>query len=221
MRYILEKLKKFREFVNEKNTIDIELSKKEIDSIFTDVKKYLSQNNKVENHYHNNKHMMNVFDNCMTLFNEYEEEYDLKSTDKLCLGLAALFHDYGHSGGKLKDDENIEIALTKIKKYLDMIDKSNLCKEVSRIVKATEFPHKDIKLDILQKIIRDADTMGGISDGWMSVVKTLAKEYGKTLKEFIPIQLKFLEDAKFNTDYCNELLKNNKSDIIEKLKKML
>lgn len=63
--------------------------------------------------------------------------------------------------------------------------------------------------------------MGGIIDGWVSVVKSLAKEYNKSLKDFIPIQIKFIENAKFNTDYCNELLKNDKDDIIEKLKNML
>lgn len=69
--------------------------------------------------------------------------------------------------------------------------------------------------------VSDADTMGGIIDGWISVVKSLANEYNKSLKDFIPTQIKFIENVKFNTDYCNELLKNNKEEIIEELKKML
>jgi hypothetical protein len=63
--------------------------------------------------------------------------------------------------------------------------------------------------------------MGGISKDWVSIVKSLAKEYNKTLEEFIPTQIKFLDTVKFNTDYCNELLKNNKDEIIEKLGEML
>ena len=211
------KVKDFNEFVNEGS----DFTKKEIDSIFDNVKKYISENNKTENAYHNNKHMIDVFNNAMILFDEYQKEYGLNLNDKLHLGLAALFHDFNHSGGKLKDDENIEIALSELKKYLDATNNSHLYKVVEKIIIATEFPHKDIHLGILQKIIRDADTMGGISKDWVSIVKSLAKEYNKTLEEFIPTQIKFLDTVKFNTDYCNELLKNNKDEIIEKLGKML
>jgi HD superfamily phosphodiesterase len=210
-----DNIKKFEQFIN---NCFIE---KEIDIVFNNAKKYITKNNNSKNHYHNNKHMLDVFKNSMILFDEYKDEYELNSIDKICLGLAALFHDYNHSGGKLKDDENIEIALDELKKYLSIIDKKNLYNNIKKIIKVTEFPHKDVDLDILQKIIRDADTMGGIIDGWISVVKSLAKEYNKSFKDFIPIQIKFIENAKFNTDFCNELLKNNKQEIIEKLKKML
>ena len=210
-----DNIKKFEQFIN---NCFIE---KEIDIVFNNAKKYITKNNNSKNHYHNNKHMLDVFKNSMILFDEYKDEYELNSIDKICLGLAALFHDYNHSGGKLKDDENIEIALDELKKYLNIIDKKKLYNNIKKIIKVTEFPHKDVDLDILQKIIRDADTMGGIIDGWISVVKSLAKEYNKSFKDFIPIQIKFIENAKFNTDFCNELLKNNKQEIIEKLKKML
>ena len=208
------KVKDFNEFVNE----DDDFTKSEIDSIFDDVKKYISENNKTENAYHNNKHMIDVFNNAMTLFDEYQKEYGLNLNDKLHLGLAALFHDFNHSGGKLKDSENIELALTTLKEYLDTTNRLNLYDDVKKIIIATEFPHKDIDLDILQKIIRDADTMGGISEDWISIVKSLAKEYNKTLEEFIPTQIKFLDTVKFNTEYCNDLLKKKKEEIIEKLK---
>lgn len=87
-------------------------------------KKYITENNDTENYYHNNKHMLDVFNNSMMLFDQYKKEYELKTLDKICLGLAALFHDYKHSGGKLKDDENIEIALDELKKYLNIINKN-------------------------------------------------------------------------------------------------
>ena len=210
------KVKDFHEFINEGK----DFTKKEIDQIFDDVKKYISENNKTENAYHNNKHMIDVFNNAMTLFDEYQKEHKLTENDKLNLGLAALFHDFNHSGGKLKDDENIEIALGELKKWLDATDNSNLYKAVKKIIIATEFPHKDINTDILQKIIRDADTMGGISEDWSNIVKSLAKEYNKTLEEFIPIQIKFLDTVKFNTEYCNNLLKSRRDEIVDKLNKM-
>jgi predicted metal-dependent HD superfamily phosphohydrolase len=213
----IEKVKNWKLLLNESK----DFSEKEIDIIFNNTKKYISENNKIDNHYHNNKHILDVFNNSMMLFNEYKKEYKLKPINKLCLGLAALFHDYNHSGGKLKDDENIEVALEELKKYLKIINKSDLFNNIKKIIIVTEYPHKDLDLDILEKIIRDADTMGGIVDDWISVVKSLAKEYNKELKDFIPIQIKFIENVKYNTDYCNKLLKDNKKEIIKKLKKML
>ena len=193
-------------------------------NIFDDAKDYISKHNKTDNAYHNNKHMIDVFNNSMTLFNEclfiderYKKEFNLTPNDQLNLGLAALFHDFNHSGGKLKDDENIELALIALKEYLDLTNKSDLYNDVKHIIIATEFPHKDIKLDILQKIIRDADTMGGITEDWMSVVKSLAKELNKTFEEFIPSQINFLQSVKYNTDYCNQLLANNKEKILKEL----
>ena len=193
---------------------------KEIDNIFYEAKTYILENNLVENDYHNNEHMINVFDNAMILFNHYKDEYKLIPYHKLVLGLAALFHDFDHSGGKLKDSENIELALVALKEFLVIINKSDLYDDIKNIIIATEFPHLDIDLDILQKIIRDADTMGGIIEGWKSVVTNLASEYNKSIEEFIPTQIKFLYNVKFNTDYCNGLLKNNKEKIIEELNKM-
>jgi hypothetical protein len=209
-------MKDFNQFINESK----DFTKKEINQIFDEVKNYISENNKTENAYHNNKHMIDVFNNSMTLFDEHQKEYELTENDKLHLGLAALFHDFNHSGGKLKDDENIKLALTSLKEYLDSTNKSKLYNDIKHIIIATEFPHKDIQLDFLQKIIRDADTMGGITEDWISIVKSLAKEYNKTLQEFIPTQIKFLDTVKFNTDYCNGLLANNKESIIKELEKM-
>jgi len=203
------KLKKFNDFMSE-----------EVSDIFESAKTYILENNLVDNAYHNNEHMIDVFNNSMLLFNKYKEEYGLTQYNKLCLGLAALFHDFNHSGGKLVDKENIKLALVALEKFLNEIGKSDLYNDIENIIIATEFPHLDMELDILQKIIRDADTMGGIIDGWQSVVSNLASEYNKTLVEFIPSQIKFLDVVKFNTDYCNGLLQSNKEEIIEELNKM-
>lgn len=207
------------------------VSESDIDATFNHAKNYISEHNKTDNAYHNNKHMIDVFNNAMTLFNEYKDEFNLTPDDKLHLGLAALFHDFNHSGGKLKDSENIELALTALREYLDTVDKSKMpfqhplisdsYTKIKWIIMATEFPHNDINPDILQKIIRDADTMGGITGDWMSVVKSLATELNKSLEEFVPAQIKFLQSVKYNTDYCNQLLADNKESIIRELEQIL
>lgn len=63
--------------------------------------------------------------------------------------------------------------------------------------------------------------MGCLTQDFVFIVNSLAKEYNKSLKDFIPIQINFIENAKFNTDFCNKSLKNNKEEIIKKLKEML
>ena len=63
--------------------------------------------------------------------------------------------------------------------------------------------------------------MGGISPGWEGVVEKLAGEYGKTIQEFVPSQIGFLNSVKFNTDYCNGLLEKNKESLITDLENML
>ena len=188
---------------------------KYIGDIVTKAKYYIVENNKSDNPYHNTEHMINVYNNCMNLFELYSGVGNLNEYDKLYLGLAALFHDFNHSGGKLTDTENIELALNGLKDYLTLIKRMDCYDDVENIIISTEFPHKDIELNLLQKIIRDADTMGGIVDGWENVVKNLAKEYNKPLSEFIPTQIKFLNSAKFYTPQCNDLLKIKKEEIIE------
>lgn len=192
----------------------------ELTIIFDKIKKYLQVNNITDNAYHNNEHILNVFNHCMFLFDIYKNQYNLTIYDKLVLGVAALFHDFGHSGGKLSDDRNIEISLIELKKYLKNINKLYLYKDVEKIIVATEYPHKEIKLNMLQKIIMDADIIGSILPGWEKVVTNLAKEYNKTIKEFIDIEISFLNNLVFNLEFCNNLLAENRGDIIKKVQKI-
>jgi len=183
---------------------------------FEHVYNYIIDNNIGNNNpYHNNEHLLFVYENSMMLFDIYRKEYGLKSIDKNELGYAALFHDFNHSGGKLKDDENIDLAIKGFNEYVDKYNIDINTENVSNIIKSTEFPHVDMELNILQKIIRDSDTIGGVSDKWFEIVNSLANEYNKTFLEFIPIQMGFLDSVKFNLSYSNDLL-NKKRPIIKK-----
>jgi len=190
------------------------------DNIFDRAYRYVLANNTGEsNPYHNNKHLLFVFEQSVfVLFSKYRKQYNLKSTDKIELGLAAIFHDFNHSGGKLKDSENIEIAISGLNNFLDENPDIEVNREnIINIIKATEYPHKDIELSILQKIIRDADMFGCISDNWFDIVNRMASEFGKTFIDFIPIQIGFLDTVTYNTPYFNMLLNERK----EKIKKDL
>jgi hypothetical protein len=62
-----------------------------------------------------------------------------------------------------------------------------------------------------------------LADGntYINVVYALAAEYKKSLIEFLPIQLKFIDTIKFNTPYCNKILEERRDFIEKVLTKML
>ena len=117
-----------------------------LEGVFSSAKRFIEKHNKSENVYHNNNHMLYVFDNAMLLFSHYEADEKLNSENKLILGLAALFHDFKHSGGKLTDGENIQLSLEGMATFLGEENLSNYFDDISEIIKVTEFPHKEIQL---------------------------------------------------------------------------
>lgn len=183
---------------------------------------YVITNNKGNvNPYHNTGHNYNVYDHSMFLFQTLREEYKLKSTDRLELGLACLFHDFNHSGGKLNDSENINIAIKGLNQFLDdnpdiQVNRVN----VENIIKATQFPHLDIELNVLQRIIRDADMMCTTSNNWLDAIISFASELNISLKEFIPGNIEWLDTIKAYTPYGQSHLKYRREDIKKDLIQM-
>ena len=78
---------------------------------------YLLENNTSSHPYHNTRHCINVFNTAIDIADDLCE---LDDNDITSLGLACLFHDFNHSGGKLKDRENIEIALDEFNKFVEL-----------------------------------------------------------------------------------------------------
>jgi len=156
--------------------------------------------------YHNIKHVLDVFKNCYNL-SFYEEVSDKSVVE---LGLAALFHDFNHSGGQLADSQNIINALLALDGffithpvYNKEVDKVS----ISNIIKATQYPYviSDDVLSIEQKIIRDADLLQTFEEDWITMIMFgLRKEMKKSMVEMIKIQVGFLENMKFYTKWANE-----------------
>lgn len=163
--------------------------------------------------YHNIKHTLDVFKNCYNL--SFYEEIDEKSTIELCL--AALFHDFNHSGGQLIDHQNIINALLALdgffithQTYNAIVDKN----KISEIIKATQYPYviSDDLLSTEQKIIRDADMLQTFEEDWVTMIMFgLRKEMKKNMTEMIKIQIGFLENMKFYTKWAEEKYKSLKS----------
>ncbi len=133
--------------------------------LLSDAFRYILNNSKSNAlPYHNLKHSVDVLGMCMTI----EPIFDTP------LYLAALFHDFNHSGGKLSDEKNVQMAIDGVTDYYNyggspITEKALM--EIIEIIEATQYPYIIDKKDLTKKqsIIRDADLMVSMNDGFWSM----------------------------------------------------
>lgn len=188
--------------------------------LFSIAFKYIILKNKgAYNPYHNIFHLLDVFTKCMEISLLYNE---LNENDILELGIAALFHDFNHSGGKLKDFENIELSISgfndfyiKNEKEFKKLNKNN----IEELIKITEYPHKRNPNNLKEMIIIDSDMIQCYNKNWFLNIITgfLMKEVGLNLKDSINTQIKYVENVRYYTLYANELHNKNKNNLLENL----
>jgi hypothetical protein len=166
--------------------------------------------NNLYNPYHNFRHMSHVLWLCYKACQYYSHE--LPPRQMRALLIAALFHDFDHTGRPHRGDEdpdgiNIEIAISGLRRYLTSDDRA-LMPEIEALIEATHFPYKadSQKLDLLGKIIRDADLVQALSPVWIQqVVIGLAREAGVSPLEMLKAQSSFLTSLRFNTRWAQQL----------------
>lgn len=180
--------------------------------------KYISINSKSNTlPYHNMEHLMLVFNNAYHASNYYKINETLhdKAEEELCV--AALFHDVNHSGGKLTDSENISNSISSFKSFWVEYNDGELGKEESEfqenvisIIEATEFPHKDIDLNIQQKIIRDCDMMSFNDDGHIyHYLFGMKEEFGiEDFNDQLKNQTNFILNMELYTDWGKEMFED-------------
>ena len=146
--------------------------------------------------------------------------------------IAALFHDFDHTGrphaGETDPDGiNIEIAIAGLRRHLAP-DDSALMPQIEALIDATHFPYKidSEKLDLLGKIIRDADLAQALSPVWIQqVVIGLARESGVNPLAMLEAQSSFLATLRFNTQWAQQLFSQELIDAkiveAEKLRRLL
>ena len=132
--------------------------------------------------------------------------------------ITALFHDFDHPGhphpGEDDPDRvNIQIALAGLRRYIMPTDCAFLS-EIEALIKATQYPYKigSENLDLLGKIIRDADLAQVLSPVWVQqVVIGLAREWEVTPLEALRKQVPFLAGLRFNTEWHARSFRRNSS----------
>ena len=156
------------------------------------------------NPYHNFRHMFHTLWLCYRACVFYKDEITPRQMRNLLI--AAMFHDFDHSGMMGNDDLNIERSIRGLEKYLAQQDKSYFS-DICGIIQATEFPHKSPSqsLPLLAQIIRDANLAQGFSEAWIQqVIFGLAKEWGKKPIEILASQCPFLSHLDFVTEWARQ-----------------
>ena len=196
----LKYIKKFNESLNvEIDRKDIIKMVKNIDGVYEgDLKKYFRIAMKAPNAYapyHNVRHMSHVF----------WESYDgalymgLNKREMRNLLIAALFHDYNHTGIKGDDSINIQRSFDALDEYLLEEDKPYI-EEIKSAISATKYPYTDKKFTKNELILRDADQSQTFSPVWIqSILYGLGKELEMSHEQMLKIQKPFLENMKFYT----------------------
>lgn len=114
------------------------------------------------NPYHNNFHMLFVAERCSDALKSDEFAHLRGTASEQALILAALFHDFHHSGGFSSDIINVSRAIAYVSKHLKSMYNSACVEEICRNIWTTcysdgVFMHPPTTDS--QKILRDADLM--------------------------------------------------------------
>lgn len=149
--------------------------------------------------YHNYYHTTTVMKGCYFI----GQSLNLKFDELRMLCIAAMFHDFNHSQGKLKDNENVAIAIESFKKLSsETEDTSN---NIIDIISATEYPYviEEADLNLFQKIIRDADMLQCFEPNYIQqcVFGLMTTELKVPLEKAINGQLAFFKSLNFHTEY--------------------
>lgn len=166
---------------------------------------YLSTNMSTSLSYHNTLHMKFVMCKCAELY----EKMGLDTTDSnfKSLILAAMFHDYDHSGGVLHDSDNISAAMYGLHLACDGYEELSDCEELAKeIIYVTEYPFIHEPVTPEERIIRDADILQGCTPFFQKIIyvdlysELLTSKPDLKFVDYVRGQQKFLTEATMYTE---------------------
>ncbi len=166
--------------------------------------------------FHNLKHTQNVVDRTK----EIAGHYHVNEKEMLVLYAAAWFHDTGYLYTEASKHEEMSVEV--MKKFMtDHTNDADLIREIEQCIMATKSPRNPTNL--LQQIICDADTYNLGTKEFKTTNKRVREEIKlKTGEidnlEFSRSTIKMLEEHKYYTTYCKDLLSVTKDLNMKKLK---
>jgi len=154
------------------------------------------------NPYHNFRHMFHIVWLCYEACRFYRDRLTPQQMRNLLI--AALFHDFDHSGMAGHDDLNIERAVRGMRRYLTKEDQP-FAEAIEELVRTTQFPYvvDANDLDLCGEILRDADVSQALSVAWIQqCIFGLAAEWGMKPSEVLRRQEPFLKSVAFHTSWA-------------------
>jgi len=173
----------------------------------------------VNAHYHNIRHMLHV------LWEAYDGgvHMGLDHTQLRTLLIAALYHDFDHTGSKSDkgDVVNIQRAIAAIQRDI-LPDDLSLLDGVIELISDTQFPYQSEPKNISSMILRDADMSQTFSPVWIqSVLFGLGKELDMSYEAMLRMQLPFITNQKFYTSWGIGKFEPLKEDRIKVVTQMI
>lgn len=190
--------------------------------------------------YHNANHMFQMLQHVIGILDDMQNgkngyDFVLNGGEMFCLIIAAMFHDFNHSGGRFKDFVNIQNAKMGVRGCLETlypndVNKQNVLYEnIAFIIEATEYPYReDLKvLTPCQRIIRECDCLVCFYDDVITQrIFGLAQELnGNDWYEFLQAELKFastwMQQGFFTMPYTIAIASKESDGYIAKILDML
>jgi hypothetical protein len=174
--------------------------------------------------YHNLHHTRCVLLNCA----DGADQMELPFEERRTLYLAALFHDFGHSGGRQKDAQNVGVAIDALRAYCTKARFLDDCLDAAtRIIESTEFPPLADPVTLSEKIIRDADMMQIYMPRWREQIfgglrNELEVATGKEISHsnMVRLQLRFMEGVKWHTSWATRRAEREWAKRIEEVRSL-
>ena len=182
---------------------------KQLDGLTELVTRFIYPRNPSTAPYHSNEHMLAVTDTVRLIL-----DIEGATDDEIITGtLAALFHDFDHTGGKEPDRINIRKATTALLVYRKLIIHVYPWVTTKHIISAlkaiecTQFPFTIEPASLVDKALRDADVLYPAMVGDPEIIihrlrQELAVPHNKlvTYEDMIKTQRKFTDTVKLYTD---------------------
>ena len=161
----------------------------------------------LRNPYHNFRHIFYVFCCCFEACQYYQSRPEKLSARRVRnLLIAAMFHDFDHSGVVGHDDLEIERAIRGLRKHVLPEDKHHLV-DIEKLIRDTQFPYavSSSELDLSGQILRDADLSQALGGVWMQqILFGLGDEMNMTPTAMLETQTGFLRRLAFSTAWAEE-----------------
>lgn len=197
------------------------------------------------NPYHNNSHMFRMSELALKIYRTVWDRTTMHEheviTCEMDLLLACLWHDFDHSGGRFKDNVNIDRACNAFSFYwnehghvhphvvaaannsqhgTEFIVKAQIGRVV-RLIRTTEYPFKAEPFGDVAESIRDADLLYTFTDDTGPIVYGLFQELqpifpeGFSFEQFLEGQVKFHAEVELFTPFGKNMHIVMKDAVIE------